>query len=86
MPTFSVDGTEIEFAVVFGDYKEVNGLLMPHSIQQQGSGMGGGAVTLEKVEVNIPLSDERFAMPEVKKEEAAAKPKEEGKDDVNEKG
>ncbi len=79
-------GTEIEFAMVFGDYKEVNGLLIPHSIQQQGSEMGGVVITFEKMEVNIPLSEERFAMPEVKKEEAAAKPKEEGKDDVNEKG
>lgn len=79
-------GTEIDFAVVFGDYKEVNGLLIAHSIQPQGGGMGGGSVTLEKVEMNVPMPDERFAMPEVKKAETTAKSKKEDKDDAKDQG
>ena len=75
-------GTEIEFAVVFGDYKEVNGLLIAHSIQ----GGPGGNITLEKVEMNVSIPDERFVMPEVKKAETTAKSKEEDKDDAKDQG
>jgi outer membrane lipoprotein-sorting protein len=59
-------GTETEFTTSYGDYKEVNGILLAHAIQQGGM---GGNVTFEKIEVNIDIPDERFTMPEVKKEE-----------------
>lgn len=78
-------GTEMEYAVVYGDYKEVNGLLIPHSIQQQGGGSGGN-ITLEKVEMNVLIPDERFAMPEVKKAETTAKSKKDDKDDAKDQG
>ena len=61
-------GTEIEFTIKYGDYKEVDGLLLAHSIQQGGM---GGDTTFEKVELNADLPDDRFTMPEVKREEPA---------------
>lgn len=54
-----------------GDYKEVDGLLLYHTLQHTRSGRVGGAiVTYEKVEINIDLDPNRFKMPEVKKPES----------------
>ncbi|MGB2988068.1 MAG: hypothetical protein WBE26_19540 [Phycisphaerae bacterium] len=61
-------GTEIEYEIGFGDFKKVGGLMFPHSIQQ--GSMGAGAMVFEKIEVNVKLPDDRFTMPEIKKEEA----------------
>ena len=66
-------GAEIEFTIKYGDYKEVDGLLVAHSIQQGGM---GGDMTLEKVELNTDIPDDRFTMPKIKKEEPAATDKE----------
>jgi len=65
----AVQGTEVEFETSLGDYKEVGGVLMAHSIQQQAGGMGGNSMVLEKIEVNVDLPDSLFTMPEAKKEE-----------------
>jgi len=67
-------GMPIEYEVIYGDYKEVGGLMMPHSIQQKSNtGMdGGGSVVIEKIEVNADIDDSRFAMPEKKPEEKKA--------------
>lgn len=60
-------GMPIEYEVVFGDYKEVGGLMLPHSIQQKANtGMGATNVVIDKIEVNIDIADSRFAMPEKK--------------------
>lgn len=71
-----LQGTEIEFETVLGDYKEVNGLLVPHSTEQRMGPMGSSTVSFEKVEINVKLADDRFTMPEVKKVEAAKEAKE----------
>ena len=60
-------GSPIEYEITLGDYKEVAGLLIPHSIEQGGSPMGKITMSCEKVEVNVELPDDRFTMPEVKK-------------------
>lgn len=66
-----VRGTEREVESIFGDYKEVSGVMIPHSID---SGAKGGQerqkITAEKVEINAAIDDGRFKMPEVKKEAA----------------
>ncbi|MGH9316333.1 MAG: LolA family protein [Thermoanaerobaculia bacterium] len=66
----NVRGTEREFESSFGDYKEVGGVMFPHSIE---SGMKGNPerekMVIDKIEVNAPIDDSRFKMPEVKKEE-----------------
>lgn len=64
----TIRGQEIESTLSIGDYKEVEGLMMAHSLDSamaSGQGPGGGFnMTIENVELNPDLSDERFAMPE----------------------
>ena len=59
-----VRGTEQLSDTLLGDWKEVGGILMAHSID---SGQPGAPVrqkfTIEKVELNVPLDDARFTMP-----------------------
>jgi hypothetical protein len=67
-------GQEVEIETLYGDYKEVNGFMVPHSIEQ---GMPGnpqrGKFQIEKVELNIDLDDARFRMPVVEKKPEAPK-------------
>lgn len=74
---YKMQGTELEYTVIPGNYKEVNGLLYAHSVEQRMEPMGGNSMTFEKIEVNVELDDDRFAMPEVKKEETPEAPREE---------
>jgi len=63
--TREIQGTEMTMATVLGDYKEVDGLLFPHSMEM--SFDGGDAqqvITIESIEIGVDLPDERFAMPE----------------------
>lgn len=70
---YKFQGTEIEYEVVIGDYKEVDGLMVPHSLEQRMGGMGGNTMTFDKTEFNVKIPDERFTMPEIKKEETPKK-------------
>lgn len=59
-----VRGNEMEVTNILGDFKKEGPLLIPHSIESSaGEGMGTQVVTLEKVELNIDLPDERFGKP-----------------------
>lgn len=65
-----VRDTEIEAESVFGDYKEVGGLMIAHSIEAGAKGMPQKQkITIQKVEFDVPMDDSRFVMP--KKAEAA---------------
>jgi hypothetical protein len=59
-----VRGAEREFEASLGDYKEVAGVYLPHSIE---SGVKGSPnksqVTFEKIEANVALDDNRFKQP-----------------------
>lgn len=67
-----VRGQEIESETTFGDFKTVDGLVYPHSIEQKAAGIPGGMVmTISKIEVNPSLADSRFAMPAAAKETPA---------------
>jgi hypothetical protein len=59
-----VRGTEIEGESTLGDYKEVNGIMVPFSMS---NGMKGSdrkqTMTFDKVEMDIPLEDAHFLMP-----------------------
>jgi hypothetical protein len=59
-----IRGTEQVSDTLLGDWKEVGGLLMAHSID---SGQPGAParqkLTVDKIELNVPLEDARFAMP-----------------------
>ena len=57
-------GQPIKMSMSFGDYKEVGGLTLPHAISQTIEGMPGAqSFTVERVEMNVPVADERFEMP-----------------------
>ncbi len=59
-----VRGQEIEREMIFGDFKTVDGLVFPHSIEQKIAGMPGGMVmTVSKIELNPGVADTRFTMP-----------------------
>ena len=60
----TVRGSEVEIESTIGDYKEVGGLLFPHSIQSGAKGgHGRQTITIEKIEVNPAIDDSRFKMP-----------------------
>jgi len=65
-------GTEYEGETMYGDYKEVDGMMVAHSME---SGPKGSPqrqkMTFEKVEFNIPLADSLFALPPGAKPPAA---------------
>jgi outer membrane lipoprotein-sorting protein len=47
-----------------GNFKHVNGTLMPFSLSQKMNGRSMMELTVEKVEVNTPMDDSIFQMPE----------------------
>ncbi|MDD5543232.1 MAG: outer membrane lipoprotein-sorting protein [Acidobacteriia bacterium] len=66
----TIRGTVVEGESLLGDYKEVEGLMMPFSIEAGTKGSPQRQkITIDKVEINPTLDDSRFKMPEVKKEE-----------------
>jgi outer membrane lipoprotein-sorting protein len=73
-----VQGQEIESETMIGDYKEVDGILYPHSMQSRAKGAPEGqsrSITVEKYEINAKVDSAIFKMPEVKKEEPKAEVK-----------
>lgn len=69
----TVRGTEVEGEATMSDYKEVEGLMMPHVMEQgqKGSPMRQKLV-IEKVEINPDIPDSLFAMPAVAADSTAA--------------
>jgi len=63
-------GQDLELESNLGNYKPVNGVMMPFSIDQKNAGKPLMQFTIEKYEVNIPADDTLFRMPEKPKEEA----------------
>ncbi len=69
----TVRGTERETEQTIGDYKEVGSLLLPHSFESGAKGRPEKQkITIEKIELDLPIDDGRFAMP-AKKDEPAEK-------------
>ncbi len=63
----TIRGTEVETEQTIGDYKEVEGLLIPHSFESGPKGRPERQkMTIEKVELNVSIEDGRFAMPAAK--------------------
>lgn len=54
-------GTAIE--THYSSYKDVEGMLMPHSIKTRVNGQTVADVLITKIEVNVPVKDEDFTMP-----------------------
>jgi outer membrane lipoprotein-sorting protein len=49
-----------EIITDLSDYKEVNGVMFPHTLVTEGSGMGSGSMTFDKIEVNIPVDEKLY--------------------------
>ncbi len=60
----TMGGVEVDNETIVGDWKDVGGMLFPHSID---SGQKGNPqrqkMTIGKIEINVPLDDARFKMP-----------------------
>ncbi len=56
-------GQTITVQTVFGDYKEVDGILFPFSLQFGSSGQSGFQFTITDVQVNPKLDDSLFKLP-----------------------
>jgi len=67
-------GQELDLETSHGNYKAVNGVMVPFSIDQKNAGKAIMQFTVEKVEVNVPADDSIFRMPEKPKEEQPAIP------------
>ncbi len=58
-----IDGQEVENVTFYSNFKEVNGIVLPHTMQQVNPMMGNTTITITKVEFN-PLVDLKiFDMP-----------------------
>jgi hypothetical protein len=62
-----VRGAEREYETTLGDYKEVAGWYLPHSLETGTKGSPNKQkITFEKIEANIPIDDSRFSAPKPK--------------------
>src|SRR5262245_10646049 len=62
--TRKVRGTEMEVESTIGDYKDVGGVMMAHSVESGAKGMPQRQkMTIEKYEVNVEVPETAFAMP-----------------------
>lgn len=64
--TRNVQGQDLEMETTIGDYKTVDGLTMPYSMESHvkgKEGMGGQAITIEKIELNPKVDAAMFKMP-----------------------
>ncbi len=60
----TMQGNEVEFETILSDYKEVGGLMFPHSVESKPKGaFAGQVITIDEIEVGIEVSDDLFAMP-----------------------
>jgi outer membrane lipoprotein-sorting protein len=60
----TIRGSEVEVETTIGDYKEVDGLLFPHSFQSGAKGRPEKQnIVVEKIEINPEIEDGRFEMP-----------------------
>jgi outer membrane lipoprotein-sorting protein len=57
-------GKDIQVDIRIGDYREVDGLFIPFSVKQKiQSTVVESILTFEKVELNVDIPDDRFALP-----------------------
>lgn len=62
-----IRGAERESETILGDYKEVGGVYFPHSFESGTKGSPNKAkVTIEKIEIGMPIDDSRFVRPMMK--------------------
>jgi hypothetical protein len=50
--------------IYFSDYQDVNGLMMPFTIDQKFEAQTQASIVIEKIELNVDIDDKEFAFPE----------------------
>ena len=61
------DGSTNESETNFSDYKEVNGILMPHTVENIGEFQGqrfSSFIKIDSIEQNVAIDDALFKMPD----------------------
>ena len=70
-----IRGAEREYETSLGDYKEVAGWYLPHSVEINAKGSPNKQkLTYEKIEANVPIEDSRFHIPPTPAKAQPAKP------------
>jgi hypothetical protein len=70
-----VRGAEREYETVLGDYKEVSGWYLPHSVETNVKGsQDKQKVTYERIEANVAIDDSRFREPVAKAQPEQGEP------------
>lgn len=65
----TVEGKRIEVDSEIGDYREVGGLMLPHSFEASVEGAPQKqSLRFDKIELNVPIDDGRFRMPARRRE------------------
>ena len=59
-----VQGTPIESSTYYSNFKSVDGMIMPFSIESKMNGQVTSQITIDSVEVNQNIDDSMFDMPE----------------------
>jgi outer membrane lipoprotein-sorting protein len=60
----TVQGMDINAETFMSDYKSVDGMMLPFSLQIMGQGPQAQTLSIENVEFNIDIDDKVFVMPE----------------------
>ncbi|MDZ7292911.1 MAG: outer membrane lipoprotein-sorting protein [candidate division KSB1 bacterium] len=66
-------GAEFEVDTYLSDYKPVDGLVFPHAIESKVKGQTMNQMTVEKIELNVPVDEAMFKMPAKTTEKQPAK-------------
>lgn len=67
-------GQDIDYVSSPGNYKALNGVLIPYSLSQVANGKPAMDLTVEKVEINAPIEDSIFHIPEIRKDDKSKQP------------
>jgi outer membrane lipoprotein-sorting protein len=73
--TREINGQEMDFETASGDYKEVGGLMLPHSVSSKAKGVPGGGqtVTFTEIDLDAEIDPSLFSMPQSEAEEPSEK-------------
>ena len=73
--TKNLRGQLTDLETTFGDYKKVEGLTLPFTIESKAKGTANKqTISIDKVEVNVDIQPTRFDMPKVEKKKEEPKP------------
>lgn len=73
--TATVQGTQTEIESYPSNYKAVNGVLFPFSVEQKMNGQTMMQMTIDKAETNVPVEDAIFKMPVKQDKKETKEPK-----------